>query len=480
MILKKMKNYLISVLNDIMHDQTGQVGYDPHSGWKYTPSYIGSVISPYVKKAGSALKSAAGTASDIFWRGDYSGLSTSTYPGQGKAGLPISLRGKAQSSSYTPGSLTPPKISPTPPGQGEAGIPLYIRYASHQTSPKPEGRGEIVTSATGDDVLSWEDYFASVSGSLGTGGGGDVSVPEAPDLGVELTPEQIAQLEREANKYAMMGYEPQLRELDRALRENLRMSQETEEKTIPTYERSMRSVAGAVANAIADYAQRLNKIGRLEGGQYGEGAEKLQSAGIRERSALEQALNERLTDIRTARDEYERNINELRAGVEREKGLYNALTFERLKREALETERDIRQQTFDNEMARSNFIATMNQMIWERKIRERQLAAEIASAKAQNALAERSLEAQIANMNRQYATATQGQDINRFIPVKIGGQITYMYPNEYMAWEERNKPAPAQTPLDKLLEELVWKEASQAIAPYRFSSLKSNVTYAIK
>jgi len=153
---------------------------------------------------------------------------------------------------------------------------------------------------------------------------------------------------------------------------------------VPVYEKSMRDVAATVANAIGGWAQKLNQLGMLRSGSYGRGISRLETAGIAERGGLQKALNERLENISTRSADYERDVLDLRAGLEKEKGLNQATTFERLKREELIYQRDTRQMAFQNEVQRATFVNTMNQMIWQREMSEKQLAATLEAQSLEN------------------------------------------------------------------------------------------------
>lgn len=251
-----------------------------------------------------------------------------------------------------------------------------------------EGKAKITNAPKETGVVTPTNITptqtVSRTGSSSGGGYSLASAPEAPDLMAGLSAEDIARIEKEASMLTDLEFEGAFRQLGQNLVESKRVAEEEKEGTIPVYEKSMRDTAATVANAIGSWAQRLNQLGMLRSGAYGRGVGRLEAAGVEQKGGLQQALAERLDDISTRAADYERDVLDLRAGLEKEKGLRQATRFETLKREELVFQRDTRQMTFQNEMQRANFTNTMNQMIWQRQMSERQLNAQLEAQNIEN------------------------------------------------------------------------------------------------
>ena len=289
--------------------------------------------------------------------------------------------------SYAP-SYVPPKKSV----KARAVVPVATPKTSLRTPPSAGLYGTIRAGAVTPTVtkkVTQPSLTSAITGAVtpqpiggitgGVAGGGQFpleSFPKTPDITAGLSSADIARLESEAGMLSELGFSGAFRQLGQNLIESKRIATEEREEAVPIYEKSMRDVAATVANAIGNWAQKLNQLGMLRSGSYGRGISRLETAGVAERGGLQQALNERLEDISTREADYERDVLDLRAGLEKEKGLQQSTTFERLKREELVYQRDTRQMQFQNEVQRATFVNTMNQMIWQRDMAERQLKAQ--------------------------------------------------------------------------------------------------------
>jgi len=325
----KMKEYFKNLWNDLRYDERGQYGIPFSYTPKKTPTY--TPYTPYIPPKKSVLA---------------------------RAVVPVatpktSLRTPPSAGLY--GTIRAGKVTPT--------VTKTVTQPVSQTPPS------LIGAITG----------AVTPQPIGGAGGGQFpleSFPKTPDITAGLSSADIARLESEAGMLSELGFSGAFRQLGQNLIESKRIATEEREEAVPIYEKSMRDVAATVANAIGNWAQKLNQLGMLRSGSYGRGISRLETAGVAERGGLQQALNERLEDISTREADYERDVLDLRAGLEKEKGLQQSTTFERLKREELVYQRDTRQMQFQNEVQRATFVNTMNQMIWQRDMAERQLKAQ--------------------------------------------------------------------------------------------------------
>ena len=325
--------------------------------------------------------------------------------------------------TYYPGQYTPPKkitdyipfvgggtakTTPYVPFVG-GGTAKYTPYPSVLTAALPMTATKPATGGTITDVITGQITQPPQVTKQVTGGGqfALMGYPEMPDLAAGLSPGDISRLESESGMLAELEFAPAFRQLGQNLIESKRIATEEREEAVPVYEKSMRDVAATVANAIGGWAQKLNQLGMLRSGSYGRGISRLETAGIAEKGGLQKALNERLENISTREADYERDVLDLRAGLEKEKGLRQSTTFERLKREELVYQRDTRQMTFQNEVQRATFVNTMNQMIWQRDMSEKQLNAQLEAQSLENQM----LQARISSLYGAGATKAQGYEI---------------------------------------------------------------------
>ncbi|GAI43923.1 unnamed protein product, partial [marine sediment metagenome] len=109
-----------------------------------------------------------------------------------------------------------------------------------------------------------------------------------------------------------------------------------------------------------------------------------------------------------------------RAGLEKEKGLRQSTSFEKMKREELTYQRDTRQMAFANEVQRTTFMNTMNQMIWQRQMSEKQLNAQLEAQAIENQL----LRSRISSL---YGAAAEGVEVPGVGTLTPGQAFEYGY-----------------------------------------------------
>ena len=227
----------------------------------------------------------------------------------------------------------------------------------------------------------------------------------APNLDVELTPEELLALAAEAQAYGDLAFNAAFQSADEEMIANTKQAEELIDELNPNYWEAMRDTTANASNLIGKFLQNTNQLGRLRSGQTIEGAEDIYAAGASGRNQLESELQGKIYDVGEREKEVEQEILRFKTGLEKEKGLSIALKKESLKREQIDREVNIRQQTFQNRlasasstreweqlnMAYNEFKFNTEQLLWERGITEQKLASELQAQQLQNQLVARSL-----------------------------------------------------------------------------------------
>lgn len=254
--------------------------------------------------------------------------------------------------------------------------------------------------------------IGDVNGSPALGGGGIQIAPDTwtpipiPDMNVQLTPAQLASLLNESKQFGDLKYDPLLTQYGIDSINNQKWGVDTIASEKPEWYSSMRNIANQVANALGDYATKTNMLGRFESGQLGAGIEGIKSSGINNVSALESGLTKRIGGINDMVKSKEDSIATLKAGVEREKGLTVALQNATLQREAIQNEKETRSRMFDMALAsasdtrdqqrltiaKNEFTAKIDEMLYQRTVTERSLAMQAESAALENALTQKQID----------------------------------------------------------------------------------------
>ena len=180
-----------------------------------------------------------------------------------------------------------------------------------------------------------------------------------PDLNVELTAEQLARILSESEMYGELGYSGALSRIDQNIIESARNMERFITDIRPEYWSRQRDVTAAAANAVSNWLQQANALGRLDTGAEGVRGEvgrvtgDIRAAGVEGVSILESELAKKIADSRRSHQDYVDDQNALKVGIQKEKGLAVALKNLELQRQAIDTERTVRQQTFQNQLSQA-------------------------------------------------------------------------------------------------------------------------------